>query len=394
MKAAIIGGGPSGLYLGLLLRRRRPDWEVHVLEQNAPDATFGFGVVMADTGLMQLRDADASSYEAISLAMKYNYSQTIVHREVPIDVVRHVKGGAIERLSLLRILQQLCQEAGVQMRHGVKLSSIADLAGYGLADADLVVGADGINSVVRREFEAEFGTTTRLLNNHFAWYGTKRVFETPALVFRTRGAGHFVAHYYPYSESMSTFVAEIDDATWKREGLGELSDDDRQHLFEELYAPELRGMPLISNKSVWRQFPVIRSAHWFHGRHTLIGDALASAHFSIGSGTRIAMTDSIALADALVACNGDVGAALPRYEARHKPQKRKLIDASEKSYTWYEHYGEWMERYTPEEFVYAFMTRTGRVDDERLRKDYPALMAQIDKARGAAAGASLGGLQG
>jgi 2-polyprenyl-6-methoxyphenol hydroxylase-like FAD-dependent oxidoreductase len=384
MKIAIVGGGPSGLYLALLLRRQRSDWDVQVVEQNAPGATFGFGVVMADTGLMQLRDADAASYEAMAGAMHYNHSQVIVQREVPIQVLRNVKGGAIERLALLRILQGLCEQAGVKLHHGQRISDMAGLEALGLADADVVVGADGINSVVRSQFAREFGTTQQTLSNHFAWYGTERVFETPALVFRTFNGGHFVAHYYPYNERMSTFVAECDDATWNRLGLGRLSDDDRQQLFEQIYAPELKGMPLISNKSAWRQFPVIRNRHWHHDRHVLIGDALTSAHFSIGSGTRIAMTDAIALANALLAHDGDTQAALAAYEHTHRPQKNKLIAASERSYNWYERIGEWMERYTPEEFVYQFMTRTGRVDDKRLREEFPALMERLDTGRVAA----------
>jgi 2-polyprenyl-6-methoxyphenol hydroxylase-like FAD-dependent oxidoreductase len=381
MKIAIVGGGPSGLYLSLLVRRRRPDWDVQVVEQNRPDATFGFGVVLADTGLAQLRQADAASHDAMVAAMRFNHSQTIVHREVPIPIQRNVQGGAIERLTLLNILLRQCDDAGVVLHHGRRIEHPDALAGLGLGDADVVVGADGINSVVRQAFAPAFGTTQQLLSNRFAWYGTERVFESPALVFRRHEGGHFVAHYYPYSATMSTFVAECDDATWHRSGLDVMSDGERQAVFERLFAPELKGLPLISNKSTWRQFPVIRNAHWHHGRHVLIGDALTSAHFSIGSGTRIAMTDAIALADALASHGADVPAALAAYEAAHRPQKQKLIDASERSYTWYERIGEWMERYGPEEFVYRFMTRTGRVDDRRLREQFPALMARLDRAR-------------
>ncbi|UUX95215.1 FAD-dependent monooxygenase [Aquabacterium sp. J223] len=384
MKVAVVGGGPSGLYLSLLLRRRRPGWDVQVVEQNRPDATFGFGVVLADTGLAQLHQADAASHDAMVHAMRFNHSQTIVQREVPIAVQRNVKGGAIERLALLHILQRQCEDAGVVLHHGRRIEHPDALAGLGLGDADVVVGADGINSVVRQAFASAFGTTQQQLTNHFAWYGTERVFETPALVFRRHDGGHFVAHYYPYSATMSTFVAECDDATWRRLGLDRMADAERQALFERLFAPELQGLPLISNKSTWRQFPVIRNAHWHHGRHVLIGDALTSAHFSIGSGTRIAMTDAIALAEALVAHEDDVPAALAAYEASHRPRKQKLIDASERSYNWYERIGEWMDRYGPEEFVYQFMTRTGRVDDRRLREQFPALMDRLARARAGA----------
>lgn len=336
MKIAIVGGGPSGLYLGLLLKRREPGWQVEVIEQNQADATFGFGVVLADTGMLQLQEADERSYSALCDAMRYNDRQIIVQREAPIEVKLNVKGGAIPRLALLRVLQREAEAAGVRIHYGYRIETTLDLAQFGLDDADVVVGADGINSAVRRQYPDAFGTTQRSLSNHFAWYGTKRVFEAPALVFRTFNGGHFVAHYYAYSDEMSTFVAECDDATWNRLDLGAMSDDERQHLFEKIFEPELGGLPLISNKSVWRQFPVIRSARWTYGRHVLIGDALASAHFSIGSGTRIAMTDAIALARALLACEGDAARGLAAFEADHKPQKNKLIDASERSYMWYE----------------------------------------------------------
>jgi 2-polyprenyl-6-methoxyphenol hydroxylase-like FAD-dependent oxidoreductase len=383
MKVAIVGGGPSGLYLGLLLKRSEPSWQVDVIEQNLADATFGFGVVLADTGLLQLQEADASSYNALCAAMRYNDCQIIVQREEPIEIKLNVKGGAIPRLALLQILQREAEAVGVRIHFGSRIATTSDLATFGLDDADVVVGADGINSVVRRQYPDAFAATQRSLSNHFAWYGTKRVFDAPALVFRKFNGGHFVAHYYAYSDDMSTFVAECDDATWNRLDLGAMTDDDRQHLLEKIFEPELGGLPLISNKSIWRQFPVIRNAQWTYGRHVLIGDALASAHFSIGSGTRIAMTDAIALARALLACNGDAAQGLAAFEESHKPQKNKLIDASERSYMWYEDIAEWMDNYTPEEFVYQFMTRTGRIDDARLRSEFPELVQRLAGNAGA-----------
>lgn len=377
MKVAIIGGGPSGLYLGLLLKRKEPHWQVDVVEQNRSDATFGFGVVLADTGLLRLQEADAPSYEALCAAMHYNQRQVIVQRETPIEYVLNVKGGAIQRLKLLQIFESEAQSAGVRIHFGERIDSTDDLDRLGLGDADVVVGADGVNSVVRRQYAGEFGTTQHFLTNHFAWYGTRRVFDTSGLIFRNHQGGHFVAHYYAFSDQMSTFVAECDDSTWQRLGLALMTDDDRQSLFENLFSEELAGEPLVSNNSTWRQFPVIRSARWVHGRNVLIGDALASAHYSIGSGTRIAMNDSIALAQALLQCNGDSTAGLAAFQKNHGPQKQKLISASERSFMWYERIGEWMDRLTPEEFVYQFMTRTGRVDDERLRSEFPDLMRRL-----------------
>ena len=386
MKVAIVGGGPSGLYLALLLKRSEPEWTVEIIEQNAADATFGFGVVMADTGLQQLREADASSYDALSEATRQHQHQIIVQDETAIHFRLPVKGGAIPRLTLLQILERHAEKAGVVIHYRERLENTADLARFGLQDADVVVGADGINSVIRREFEQAFGTTTNILGNHFAWYGTPKVFDASALVFRKYEGGHFVAHYYAYSDDMSTFVAECDDATWERLNLGALSEEERQALMERIFAPELEGAPLLSGnvRVVWRQFPVIRNAQWTSGRHVLVGDALASAHFSIGSGTRIAMNDAIALANALLVHKDDALAGLEAYENTHRPSKQKLIGASERSYLWYERMGQWMDNYSPEEFVYQFMTRTGRVDDERLRVQYPELMARLGRAGGAA----------
>jgi len=384
VKIAIIGGGPSGLYLALLLKRHRPDWDVNVVEQNAPDATFGFGVVLADTGLMQMQEADGESYDAICAAMHYNERHKIVQNEVPIEFALNVKGGAIPRLRLLEVLQDQATRAGVGLRFGERINAASDLDALGLGDADVVVGADGINSVIRREFADEFGTTERALNNRFSWYGTKRVFDTPALVFRRHDGGHFVAHYYAYSADMSTFVAECDAATWFRLGLDQRTDTQRQALIEQIFAPELDGASLVSNHSIWRQFPVVRNSQWSHGRYVLIGDALASAHFSIGSGTRIAMMDSIALAGSLLANESDPRAALTLFEREHAADKAKFIIASERSFDWYEDMAQWMDQYSPEEFVYRFMVRTGRVDEERLYQEFPELMQRLDMAPRAA----------
>ena len=382
MRVCVIGAGPSGLYLSMLLKQRQPSWDVQVVEQNPPGATFGFGVVLAESGLQQLREADEGSHAAIRAAMRYNQQQVIVHRETPIEVRQHVRGGAITRLTLLQILTEHALKAGVRIHHGVHIASLADLAGLNLDDADVIVGADGVNSIVRKDLEGEFGTTRRSLKNHFAWYGTTRIFPAPALVFRKYQGGHFVAHYYAYSDTMSTFVAECDDVTWEHCGLDKMTDDERQQLFEEIFAPELEGEKLISNRSLWRQFPVIRNTRWTDGRHVLIGDALASAHFSIGSGTRLAMTDAIALVQALT--SGDDSIAVPErlaaFEAAHTDQKNKLLEASEKSFDWYERMAEWMELYSPEEFVYRFMVRTGRVDDQRLKDHFPALMERLNDA--------------
>ena len=371
----IVGGGPSGLFLAILLRQRLPSVRVDVIEQNPADATFGFGVVLADTGLSRLRQADPAVCADLEAAMVFNGGQTIILGDTPIQVQRPGKGGgAIPRIRLLEILQDHARRHGVNVRFDARVEDIDAL------QADLIVGADGVNSRVRATNEAGFGTTVSQLTNHFAWFGVGRAFPEPALVFRPWRGGYFVAHYYPYSATMSTFVAECDHRTWEDLGMQAMTPEARQALFEAVFAPELQGDPLISNHSQWRQFPVIRNAHWHVDNRVLIGDALTSAHFSIGSGTRIAMEDAVALADALALHPNDVPAALAAYEATRGPEKAKLIDASCASYTWYEDIRTWMQRYTPHAFVYHFMTRTGRVDLERLKRQFPELVAQFAAA--------------
>jgi 2-polyprenyl-6-methoxyphenol hydroxylase-like FAD-dependent oxidoreductase len=385
MKVAIVGGGPSGLYLAILLKRRQPSWPVHVIEQNNANSTFGFGVVLADSGLNRLQAADPEVYAQLIATMNFNGVQTINVQEHPIDIHHPAKGGAIARIDLLHVLQRIAKEVGVDVRFGVRIEHPNELAQHGLADADVVVGADGVNSVVRAAYEKEFGTTKSFLTNHFAWYGTARVFTKSALVFRDWQGGSFVAHYYPYSTTASTFVAECDDATWQKLGMQAMSNEQRQHVFEQVFAPELDGEPLISNNSNWRQFPVTQNAHWTTGKYVLMGDAQTTAHYSIGSGTRIAMEDAIALAQALtepVATGAPELSPLARlhnFAQARGPEKDKLLSASRKSYLWYEHFGDWMRRYSPYGFIHAFMTRTGRMSEERLAQQYPELFAQFQR---------------
>ena len=386
MKIAIIGAGPSGLYLAILVKRRRPSCEVSVIEQNVADSTFGFGVVLADSGLARIQAADPQVYEKLIAKMTFTGCQTINLKEQPIDINHPAKGGAIARIDLLHALQESAGDAGVDVHFGQRIEHPGDLGRYGLADADVIVGADGVNSVVRAAHEDEFGTSRSSLTNHFAWFGTRRVFEKSALVFRQYEGGSFIAHYYPYCATGSTFVAECDHASWLKLGMDAMTDDGRQQLFEKIFAPELAGEKLISNNSNWRQFPVVHNKNWSAGNCVLIGDAQTSAHFSIGSGTRIAMEDSIALAEALTA-QAPAGEQEPtaiqrldRFARQRGPEKDKLLDASRKSYLWYENIGEWMRRYSPFEFIHAFMTRTGRIDEQRLAKLYPELFAQFERA--------------
>ena len=376
MRLVVIGAGPSGLYFALLAKRKFPDADVEVHEQNPKDATYGFGIVLAENGLERMRKADPDSFQAIMNACFVSRHRIIAHPNETIFIEGGGYGGAIPRLRLLDILGSACERAGVKLIYGARVDDLGAFEG-----ADLVVGADGVNSLVRKLNEEHFGTTSWMLSNRLAWYGCESYFPNPLLSFKTFEGGHFVAAAYSYSERMSTFVAECDADTWFSLGMDKMNDDERRQLAERVFAEELKGFPLIGNKSMWRQLAVVRNREWSVGRCVLIGDALHSAHPTIGSGTRIAMEDSIALVEALVDSPNDIPAALVLFRRRREPTKTKLVSAAEKSFAWYESFACKMQTYDAVPFVFDFLMRTGRIDESRLRAEYPEFMARFASRR-------------
>ena len=246
-----------------------------------------------------------------------------------------------------------------------------------LKDFDLIVAADGVNSVVRRSFEGDFKTSLSYLNNKFAWYGTMQRFETLTQTFVENEIGAFNAHHYRYSPTMSTFIVECDRDTWLRASFSEKSPEETRAICESVFADTLSGHPLVSNKSVWRNFPWIWNERWSFRNMVLVGDALRTAHFSIGSGTRLAMEDVIALVKALDAEPRDIRDGLKRYEATRKPVVEKLVKAAKGSASWYERFPEHM-RLDTLDLAYGYLTRSGRVDKARLRRASPKFMARYD----------------
>ena len=366
MKMLIAGAGPAGLYLGYLVKRRLPGWEVRIVEQNPRDSTFGFGVVFSERALEFLRADDPGTYERITPAMEAWTDITVVHRGTPV-VVDGIGFSAIGRLKFLQLLQGQLEAAGV-----LPLFNQAFSPGENLSEFDLVVAADGANSAVRKT--DDFGTTITPLTNKFAWFGTTRVFDTLTQTFVRNDAGTFNAHHYRHSPAMSTFVFECDAATWRRGGFERMDEAATLGYCERVFADALQGARLVSNKSIWRNFPKVRNRRWSAGNKVLIGDAQRTAHFSIGSGTRLAMEDAIALTKCLVEFKHDIAEALAAFEALRRPIVEKLVAAADASADWYEHFPEHM-RLAPREFAWSYIQRSGRVDPERLRKIAPRFVA-------------------
>jgi 2-polyprenyl-6-methoxyphenol hydroxylase-like FAD-dependent oxidoreductase len=271
------------------------------------------------------------------------------------------------------------------------------------AEADLVVAADGAHSLLRSAHAAALGATVAERPNRFCWYGTERAFDTLTLTFRTAPEGVFCAHHYRYAPHMSTFLVEVDADTWERSGLAAMAargaEGEASALCERVFAPELAGRPLVSNRSLWRTFPVVRCERWSAGRLVLIGDGLRTAHFSVGSGTRLALEDALALARALDEADGDLPAAFARFEALRRPPMEKLWAAAHASMEWYERMADWMPL-APYAFAHAYMTRTGRVSEAQLERAAPRFMARWRAATdggatdGGATGRAPGGAAG
>jgi 2-polyprenyl-6-methoxyphenol hydroxylase-like FAD-dependent oxidoreductase len=373
VRIAVIGGGPGGLYFAYLWKRRHPDDVIELFEQNPEGATWGFGVVFSDQALEFLRADDPETVDAIAPRMESwrNITLNLRGESVEIDGVGF---SSIGRLELLTLLQARVRSVGVTPRYETQIDSINRLAGY-----DLIIAADGLNSIVRRSLEKEFGASVSHSTNKFAWYGTTKTFATLSQTFVTAERGTFNAHHYRYSPHMSTFLVECDAATWNAYGFEHKSIEESQAICEQVFAETLEGHKLISNKSVWRNFPWIWNERWSHRNMVLIGDALHTAHFSIGSGTRLAIEDAIALTKALET-EADVPGALARYERERKPIVKKLVTAARTSADWYEHFPDHM-KLSLMDFTYSYITRSGRIDNARLRAMSPQFMARFEASR-------------
>lgn len=369
----ILGGGPSGLYTAILLRTLMPHVRVRVTEQNPQGATFGFGVVFSDQALEFLNADDPETHDLVRPHMERwrNMTLNLPRGQVTLDGVGFT---AIGRLELIEILRKRAEALCVEINFNRQITSLDEL------EADLIVGADGLNSLVRRSLEDQVQPTIEYFENHFAWFGAERPFDTLTQTFIKTEKGALNAHHYRFSPNRSTFIVECNDSTFGTYGFEHLSEQESAAICQEIFSDVLEGAPLIINKSHWRQFPRLWCKNWVVGKYVLLGDAVHTAHFSIGSGTRLAMEDAIALVRAL-ASHDDRDTALAAYQAQRPPIAKKIVDAANTSAAWYESFAEKMDL-SPLDFAFDYLTRSGRLDVARLREIAPAFMARYEAERG------------
>jgi anthraniloyl-CoA monooxygenase len=361
MRVSILGGGPAGLYCALLLKKAQPAHEIAVIERNAPNATYGWGVVFSDRTLAAFQEADYKTYRAIADHFVLWDAIDIHYRGELIRCGGHVFAG-LARKQLLAILQGRCRELGVALRFETEVRALAELE-----PGDLLIAADGVNSFVRATYAERFQPSLMPGRAKYIWFGTDRVLDAFTFIFRENAHGLFQVHAYPFSGTTSTFIVECAEETWHRAGLDTAGEAESIAYCQELFAPELAGARLLSNNSKWISFVTVRNATWRHERTVLLGDAAHTAHFSIGSGTKLAMEDAIALANALEQ-NADLTTALGAYEAQRRPVVEALQQAARESQSYFEG----VSRYAhlaPRQFSFNLLTRSGRIsyDDLRLR---------------------------
>jgi anthraniloyl-CoA monooxygenase len=385
LRIAIVGGGPGGLYLAALMKRLDPAHDITVWERNAPDDTFGFGVVFSDETIGGIDNADAE----FAAAMASRFA-----RWTDIDVhfrgQRHTVGGqgfaAMGRMELLALLQERCRGHGVAMHFSTPAPDIEALR----ATHDLVVAADGLNSQVRRAYAGVFGPSQSLRPNKYMWLGTDLVYEAFQFFIKQTPWGVMQIHGYPYSAEGSTFIVEMHEDVWRRAGFQPtdpapgVSDEAAIARIADIFADELAGHRLLANNSKWLNFATVRNERWHHGNLVLVGDAAHTAHFSIGSGTKLAMEDSLALAACLHE-HPDIESALTAYEAERRPVVESTQRAAQASLEWFENIAMYVGQ-EPTQFCFNLLTRSRRITYENLRTRDPHFAHRVDAAFAAAQG--------
>lgn len=381
MRISILGGGPAGLYFAILMKQSWPRLDITVHERNRPDDTFGFGVVFSDQTLETFERYDPESFRAITEAFAYWDDIEIRFR----GTLHRIGGNGFcgcARRTLLLLLHDRCRALGVDLRFQTDFSRLEDFA-----DSDLIVVADGINSAIRERHRDHFRPNVDLRPNRFAWMGSTKPLDAFTFSFRETEHGIFIAHAYQYEPGHSTWVLETDPATFARAGLDAMDETQSARFLEDVFAEDLDGHRLLTNRSVWRRFPMIRNARWVMGNAVLLGDAKSSAHFSIGAGTKLAMEDAIALYESLRQ-HSDVAAALADFEGARRDEVERTQHAADVSLVWFEHVGRFWHM-DPVQFAFGLMTRSKSITYDNLRLRAPdfvtatdAMFAEPVRARG------------
>lgn len=360
MKITVIGGGPGGLYFSILTKKAMPHCQIDIYERNKPDDSFGFGVVFSDETLGEFLKRDMQSYELIRSKFAY-WDDIIIARDgESVNIAGNGFCGC-SRKTLLQLLQQRCLEEGVNLHFE---QNVDDLSQF--ADSDIILATDGIGSAIRTQYQHEFGSKVELKKNRFVWMGSTKPLDAFTYFFRSTPHGTIVAHSYQYEERMSTWIFECSDETWQKHGFEVTNEADTMSKIAEIFAEELDGHPLISNKSYWRQFPHVTNQNWYYNNIVLLGDAKATAHYSIGSGTKLAMDSAIGLSDAVIANQNDVQAAFAQYDKTRRNTVEMIQYAAVVSLDWFENMDRHMQ-HSFQQFAFGCMTRSKKVTYENIR---------------------------
>ncbi|MBA2705429.1 MAG: FAD-dependent monooxygenase [Blastocatellia bacterium] len=379
MKINIIGGGPAGMYFAILMKRADAAHDITVYERNGPDDTFGWGVVFSGKTLANLSAADEESHAEVTRSFAAWDNVDVVHRGEKISIHGNSFSG-IARLQLLKILQRRCKQLGIELLFRTEVADIEALR----TNCDLLVAADGVNSTARKQYAGKFGPSLDYRPNRYIWFGTNKLFHGLTLTFLENETGVFAAHSYKFNQTTSTFIIECDPQTWDAAGFATMNDEETRQYLEKVFAKDLAGQPLLSNNSKWLNFLLVKNANWSFENAVLLGDALHTAHFSIGSGTKLALEDAIALFDCFNK-QASLRGALEEFETTHKPVIEAYQAAAQDSMRWFENARDYMNL-SPIELAYSLMTRSGRVDREDLKRRDPKFIARYEAERNAYTG--------